>query len=184
MRNIFALGAFLLTLSACTSSPKKDSSGASVYTPSASEDSSGAIDYFALQNHLRMERERESLGFSEKSFNTCDAGYGYSRSQNCHNEHFVVIHFRLLCRDSEGTISNILTEEDLRPLDRRSVKWALKGTTGVAQTDGQGYGQIITAVPASQKSQRIRLALGNEFLYMRANEIQKVITPAPWCDQY
>ncbi|NUN05888.1 MAG: hypothetical protein HUU57_09005 [Bdellovibrio sp.] len=184
MRSILALGILVLTLNACTSTPTKNSIADSVNTPTAAEDTSGAIDYFALQSHLRMGRERESLGFSEKSFNTCEAGYGYSRSQNCHHHHFVVIHFRLLCRDSEGTISNILTDEDLRPLDRRSVKWSLKGTTGVAQTDGQGYGQIVTAVAASQRSQRIRLALGNEFLYMRANEIQKVITPAPWCDQY
>lgn len=176
-----ALG--LILLSGCSSSPKKEVAP-SLPAISEIDDNSSAIDYLAIQNHLRMDRERESLGFAEKSFNTCDTGYGYSRSQDCHKQHFVVIHFRLLCRDSEGTISEVLTDEDLRPLDRRSIRWTLKGTEGVVQTDGQGYGQIITAVGTSQKSQRIRLALGNEFLYMRANEIQKVITPSPWCNQY
>lgn len=175
----------LLAFIGCTTTSKKEA----VYTPTPSEiptssPSEPSIDYVALQNHLHMDRERESLGFSEKSFNTCDAGYGYSRSQNCHKEHFVVIHFRLLCRDSEGTISTVLTDEDLRPLDRRTVKWSLKGTQGTVQTDGQGYGQIVTAASSSQKSQRVRLTVGNEFLYMRAKEIRKVITPEPWCNQY
>lgn len=183
----WALGMIaLLAIAGCTTAQKKETA---VYTPSPVEptpqaETSSVIDYYALQNHLQMDRQRESLGFSEKSFNTCDAGYGYSRSQNCHKEHFVVIHFRLLCRDSEGTISTVLTEDDVRPLDRRTVKWTLKGTQGTVQTDGQGYGQIVTAANISQKSQRIKLAVGSEFLYMRANEIQKVITPQPWCDQY
>ena len=173
----------LIVLSGCTSSPKKEAPP--LLPPVSDTDTtSSAIDYQALQNHLQMDRERDTLGFAEKTFDTCNAGYGYSRSQNCRKEHFVVIHFRLLCRDSEGTISEVLTDEDLRPLDRRSVRWTLKGTQGIVQTDSQGYGQIITAVSASQKKQRLRLALGNEFLYMRANEIQKVITPAPWCHQY
>ncbi len=141
-----------------------------------------SIDYEALKNSLQMSREREQLGFSEKPFNTCDAGYGYSKSQNCHKEHFVVIHFRLLCRDSEGTISTILTEDDLQPLDRRTVRWTLQGVQGTVQTDSQGYGQIITAATNSQKSQRVKLAVGSEFLYMRANELQRIITPRPWCD--
>ncbi|WP_413944394.1 hypothetical protein [Bdellovibrio sp. HCB-162] len=182
----WALGIIALTaIAGCTTAPKKETT----YTPpapveTAPEPASSAIDYNALQNHLHMDRERESLGYSEKSFNTCDAGYGYSRSQNCHKEHFVVIHFRLLCRDSEGTISTVLTEDDVRPLDRRTVRWSLKGTQGTVQTDNDGYGQIVTAANLSQKTQRLRLAVGNEFLYMRANEIQKVITPQPWCNQY
>ncbi len=95
-----------------------------------------------------------------------------------------MIHFRLLCRDSEGTISTVLTDEDLRPLDRRTVKWSLKGAQGIVETDSDGYGRIITAAVPSQRAQRLRIAVGNEFLYMRANEIKKVITPEPWCHQY
>ncbi|WP_413570009.1 hypothetical protein ACLWBD_05960 [Bdellovibrio sp. HCB117] len=172
-----------LILAACTTTPKKEVST----PPPASEpvaEETTAIDYIAIQRHLQLERDRDSLGFSEKSFNTCDTGYGYSRSQNCHKEHLVVIHFRLLCRDSEGTISTVLSEEDLQPLGSRNVRWNLKGIQGVTMTDSQGYGQIVTAAVPSQRSQRLKLAVGSQFLYMRANEIQKVITPQPWCNSY
>jgi hypothetical protein len=177
------LGA-LLFLAACTSTPKKE---APVKNPSpvmdAAEDSS-RIDYPALQTHLGLDRSAEDLGYTEKPFNTCEAGYGYSRSQNCHQEYFVVLHFRLLCRDSEGTISNILTDADTTPLSGRSVRWNLKGLNGSSQTDGSGFAQIRMTSPISQKKQRVKIAIGNEFLYMRANEITKVITPLPWCSQY
>lgn len=176
----------LMTLAACTTTPKNTTVTSLPPEPSPvpEEPVSSAIDYQALQSHLQMERDRENLGFAEKTFNTCEAGYGYSRSQNCHKEHFVVIHFRLLCRDSEGTISTVLTDEDLRPLDRRTVKWSLKGAQGIVETDSDGYGRIITAAVPLQRAQRLRIAVGNEFLYMRANEIKKVITPEPWCHQY
>ncbi|MEN0057741.1 MAG: hypothetical protein AAGB31_02810, partial [Bdellovibrio sp.] len=105
-------------------------------------------------------------------------------SQNCHREHLVVLHFRLLCRDSEGTISTILSEQDLQPLNYRTVNWTLKGAKGSLQTDAQGYGQIVTATPLSQRSQRVKIAIGSEFLYMRAGELKQVITPQPWCNQY
>lgn len=184
----FSMPLLLITLFifGCTSTPKKETPVTPLppAEPVVTEPGPPSIDYLALQNALQMDRSREALGFTEKPFNTCEAGYGYSKSQNCHREHFVVIHFRLLCRDSEGTISTILTDQDLHPLDRRSVRWSLKGAQGVVTTDSDGYGQIVTAANLSQRSQRLRLAVGSEFLYMRANEIQKVITPQPWCDQY
>jgi hypothetical protein len=45
-----------------------------------------------------------------------------------------------------------------------------------------GYAQITTVAPSPQIQQRVKLAVDNEFLYMRANEITKVITPKPWCN--
>lgn len=170
-------------LSACSTTPKKESTA---YTPSApvpAEPESGRIDYNAIQTHLNLDRPAEQLGYSEKAFNTCEMGYGYSRSQNCHKEYFVVIHFRLLCRDSEGTISTVLTDADLTPIAGKDVRWNLKGVSGTLLTDGLGYGQIRTVSSSSQVRQRLKVAVGNEFLYMRANEINKVITPRPWCNQ-
>ncbi len=174
----------LMTLAGCssTSLQKQHKKYETIPAEITTNPTPHSIDYEALKNYLQMSRDRERLGFSEKSFNTCDAGYGYSKSQDCHKEHFVVIHFRLLCRDSEGTISTILTEDDLQPLDRRTVRWTLQGVQGTVRTDSQGYGQIITTANKSQRSQRVKLAVGSEFLYMRANEPQRIITPRPWCD--
>lgn len=183
MRSLILLMSLIMFVGCSTTSPQKQNR--KYETPPeeiATNPTPHSIDYEALKDYLQMSRDKEQLGFSEKSFNTCDAGYGYSKSQNCHKEHFVVIHFRLLCRDSEGTISTILTEDDLQPLDRRTVRWTLQGVQGTVQTDSQGYGQIITAANKSQKSQRVKLAIGAEFLYMRASELQRIITPRPWCD--
>lgn len=173
----------LLFLLACSTAPKKEKYTPTPVTTEVPEDTS-RIDYFALQSHLGLDRSPEELGYTEKAFNTCEAGYGFSRSQNCHQEYFVVLHFRLLCRDTEGTISTILTDADTTPLAGRSVRWNLKGLDGTSQTDGLGYGQVRITSPVSQKKQRVKIAIGNEFLYMRANEITKVITPQPWCSQY
>lgn len=174
----------LLFLAACsTTSSKKEKYKPAPVATEIPEDTS-RVDYFALQSHLGLDRAVEELGYTEKAFNTCEAGYGFSRSQNCHQEYFVVLHFRLLCRDTEGTISNILTDSDTTPLADRNVRWNLKDMNGTSTTDGLGYGQVRITSPISQKKQRVKLAIGNEFLYMRANEITKVITPLPWCSQY
>jgi len=173
----------LLFLMACSTTPKKEKYTPAPVATEIPEDTS-RIDYYALQSHLGLDRAAEELGYTEKAFNTCEAGYGFSRSQNCHQEYFVVLHFRLLCRDTEGTISNVLTDADTTPLAGRNVRWNLKGMDGTSLTDGLGYAQVRITSPISQKKQRVKIAIGNEFLYMRANEITKVITPLPWCSQY
>ena len=139
------------------------------------------IDMQGLQKDLDLERPFDSLGFQEKAFQTCTAGNGFSSHQNCQIKHFVVIHFQLMCRDSEGTISTILTIADLQPVSQQSVIWTLKNSSSTVQTDDRGYGQIrmISSIPQSQ--QRLKLSVGNDFLYTRAGEITRVATPPSWC---
>nr|BFD59133.1 hypothetical protein CKG001_12400 [Bdellovibrio sp. CKG001]BFD62511.1 hypothetical protein BdHM001_11920 [Bdellovibrio sp. HM001]BFD67585.1 hypothetical protein HAGR004_26070 [Bdellovibrio sp. HAGR004] len=180
----WTFAALVCLLAGCSSSPKKEASPSIPTAVTEDADSSKRIDYVALQTFLGLDRGSEELGYSERTFNTCDTGYGYSRNQDCHKEVFVVLHFRLLCRDSEGTVSTILTEADVNPIAGRTVKWNLKGMSGTVVTDGLGYGQIRTVSRISQRRERLRLSVGPEFLYMRANEITKVITPRPWCDAY
>jgi hypothetical protein len=155
-----------------------------VSAPAEAEPSGPSIDYVALQKSLGLDRENSDLGYSEKGFDTCKVGYGYSGTHYCHHEYFVVLHFRLMCRDSEGTVAEGVNTVDMMSIADRRVKWNLKGISGTLQTDGEGYGQIHTVSPISQKSQRLKLAVGPEFLYMRANEITKVVTPKPWCDSH
>lgn len=178
LKNVLISTVFIFLIG-CSSTPKKDTS--EVSRPPGKDYDEGRVDYNALQTHLGLDRSPEELGFAEKSFNTCEAGYGYSRNSNCHTKHFVVLHFQLMCRDSEGTISTILTDADLTPIARKSVRWNLKGLSGTVQTDGEGYGQIVVASPRSQRNERIKLAVSNDFLYTRAKEIKRVITPRPWC---
>lgn len=150
-------------------------------TESVSDDSNGSIDEIALKKFLGLDIEPQSLGYRERSFNTCDVGFGYSKSKNCRQQHMVLIQFRLQCRDSEGTVSRVLSSEDLQPISRKEVRWNLPGQKGVTETDSEGYAQILAIAPGSQRSQRLKLAKGNDFLYLRAGEITQIVTPRDWC---
>jgi len=151
--------------------------------PASGKNGDTSIDYVGLQRALGMEIPQEKLGYKEKVFNTCEAGYGYSGTQNCHREYMVVINVHLQCRDSEGQVSEGVRNADLTPIANKSLKWTLKGIQGNSQTDSDGFAQIMTVSSMSQRQQRLKLAVGNEFLYMRANEITRVVTPRPWCNQ-
>lgn len=171
-------------LNACASSPPQVSPSPNLPPLESLGPSTPQIDYDSLKRSLGLDRDKDSLGLEEKKFNTCEVGFGYPSNMNCHSEYFVVLNFQLLCRDSTGTISNVLTSVDLRPLERRTVRWSAKGIKGHLQTDSDGYGQIIATSTSSQKAQRVRLGIGNEFLYMRSGDIKKIITPQNWCEQY
>ncbi|QDK44501.1 MULTISPECIES: hypothetical protein [unclassified Bdellovibrio] len=178
--NLLLLAA-LLALTACTTSPTKPTP--SKTPPMATEvgQESSPVDPVAIQRALHLDRNVEQLGVEEKSFNSCEMGYGYSRNKDCRTMYMTVLNVRLLCRDTEGTISTVLTESDVTPIAGQTIRWSLKNVQGEYQTDGLGYGQIVALSPRSQKRERVRISYKNEFLYMRANEITKVITPRPWC---
>lgn len=176
-----------ILVTACSSTPKQVESPLmreKTTMPSEPIDTSApSVDYIGLQRALGMEIPTNNLGYKEKTFNTCEAGYGYSSTHNCHKEYMVVINFQLQCRDSVGQVSEGVTNADLTPIASKTVKWNLKGVQGTSQTDTDGFGQIMAVSNMSQKQQRLKLAVGNEFLYMRANEITRVVTPQPWCNQ-
>lgn len=144
---------FIVLLSGCSSTPKKEVN--QTYAPPqpyTEDDVSPRIDYISLQRSLGLDRESENLGYTEKKFNTCEAGHGYSSHQDCHQEVFMVLHFKLSCRDSEGTISSVLTDADVAPIAYKDLKWNLKDTNGIITTDGSGYGQIRATSKKSQKT--------------------------------
>ena len=187
----FLLGIFGLVLS-CTSKPSHDGvppeerlphrHGHVEPAPKAAQlPAEPVIDYVGLQRFLKMDRNYTVLGYSEHIFNTCEVGFGYSPTQNCDIKYFVVSHFRLQCRDSEGTISKILTEEDLRPIARQEIYYTINSITGTLYTDSEGYGQIRLVTSESMRSQRLKLALGNDFLYLKAGELKQMTTPRNWC---
>ena len=140
------------------------------------------VDYLGLHRSLGLEREKSELGYIEKSFDTCSAGFGYSASRDCRRDTFVSIHFQILCRDSEGTISNAVGREDMRPLSGRSLNWTLKGSKGTMRLDGEGFGQIRTTFRNSQRLERLKLSVDNDFVYVRAGEVKRLVTPRNWCN--
>lgn len=188
-RNRFAFVIFILGLTACTSAEKKteipERPTEKVEAPAVK--SSGPVredenvDYVALQRSLGLERSNLHLGFQERLFDTCDVGYGFSKSNNCRQRYFVVVHFQLMCRDSEGTVSEIVRAANLQANAYRNVRWTLKDASGSLSTDSEGYGQLRMLAPKSQKQQRLKLAVDTDFLYLRAGEVNKIVTPKSWC---
>jgi hypothetical protein len=176
---------FLYFLSACTSTPKQtlpEESRSKVGAVSPIQEFEPVIDYMALRGALGLGRSTDALGLTEKAFNSCEAGFGYSSTQNCRRLYFTLVHFQLLCRDSEGTVSTGIDRVDQMPISRRTVAWSLKGNGGASETDADGFAQIQLVSQSSQRKQRLKLSVGNDFLYMRANEITKVVTPKSWCN--
>lgn len=178
---LFAL--VLVAVVACQTTPKAVNELPVGRSVPAERGKDVSIDYIGLQRSLGMEIPQNKLGYKEKVFNTCEAGYGYSGTHNCHREYMVVINVHLQCRDSVGQVSEGVKNADLTPISKKAVRWNLKGVQGTAQTDSDGFAQIMTVSSMSQRQQRLKLAVGNEFLYMRANEITRVVTPRPWCTQ-
>ncbi len=140
------------------------------------------VDYEGLSRSFGMDPPREALGFKEKSFDTCRVGYGYSASQDCRQNFFAVINFRILCRDSEGTVSVAINPQDLRPLSGRALTWLLNNNTGSLRLDNQGYGQIKITGENSSREERLKISADNDFLYLRAGQVSRIVTPKNWCN--
>ena len=140
------------------------------------------VDYLGLHRSLGLERGKNELGYAEKSFDTCTAGYGYSASRDCRREMFVSIQFQIMCRDSEGTISNAIGRGDMKPLSGRSLNWTIQGAKGSMFLDGEGIGHIKTTFRNSQRLQRLKLSVDNDFVYVRAGEVKRLVTPRNWCN--
>ena len=179
---------FLLGLASCTSAPKAPSTAdrptrynEPIPKRTSEKKSSEEIDYKSIQRLLELDVDYKKLGYFEKNFNTCQIGYGYSKLDHCRTEFFIVANFRVMCRDSEGTISTVLTDDDLRPLAQQDLHWFLKNADGTLRTDGYGYGQIILTSTIPQKNQRLRLSNGKDFLLLRARDVRQLIVPKNWC---
>jgi hypothetical protein len=91
------------------------------------------------------------------------------------------INFRLQCRDSVGTISTALGAQDLVAIAGQRVRWTMQKHDDSLTTDGQGYGNVRDIFQKSPKNDWLRIAVGVQFLNMRANTITRVVTPRPWC---
>ena len=171
-------------LISCASAPKTEPK--TVQAPSKVQTSGGSslnVDIEGLKRSLGLDRSRGDLGYQEKYFNTCSAGFGYPR-ENCSEQVFVSIHFRLQCRDTTGTTSEVVTSAQMDPIANKKVLWQIGRMRAPTHTDAEGYGKIdgvLSKFPAP-KGQRLRLAVGDQFVYVRAGEITRIVTPSNWCN--
>lgn len=129
-----------------------------------------------LQSTLGMDRSHDDLGYAERSFDSCQNRY--TENENCGNRQLVVIHLRMQCRDSVGTVSQV---NRIQPIASRNVKWNLGSLEGTVTTDSEGYGQVRTIASTSPRNQRLRLTIGKKYLGLTASEAQRIVAPGDWC---
>jgi hypothetical protein len=186
---LFLLIVFPLWMTACSSAQKKtepvqknvEKAEAPKVSVGAGEEEAESVDVVALQRALGLERPATQLGYAERAFNTCEVGYGFSKSHNCRQRYMVVVHFQMMCRNSEGTVSEIVRPADLQPNSNRNVRWSLKNESGATTTDYEGMSQVRLISAQSQKQQRFKLTVESDFLYLRAGEVNRIVTPRSWC---
>jgi hypothetical protein len=179
---------FFLFLTSCASKPTYEfpvpvEKPPAAVAPEEPQSTDIVVDVEGLQRYLKLEKSVDNLGYTEKGFSTCEVGYGYSSNRNCRRDYFVLIHFQLMCRDSnEDSYTEALGASDMRPLKGRTVKWTLDKDTGIIYLDDRGNGQIKTTTRTSPKLKRLKLNIDNDNLYVKAGEISKIVTPSNWCN--
>ena len=159
-----------------TTATTKDAKPAPTATGARPETS---IDLVGLEASLGLQRPLEDLGYAERAFNSCEAGYGFSSSHDCRKLVLVVIQFQLQCRESEGTESTV--NYAVSPIAGARVRWNLGTGVGFATTDGQGFGRLRWIASSSQQRQKLRLTHGNNFLILTAGDVRRIVTPGSWC---
>ncbi len=179
MKRHFGLLLLILFISACTTTTRPPTEGIPEYDsrPGPAPESGFKLDLRQLQSKLGMQRSIGELGFTEKRFNSCESGF--KTPGNCRPQIFSVVHFRLLCRDSEGTVQDVPVE--LTPLTSDKVTWKIGAYAGNTQTDSQGFGQFLVLSERTVRGQRLMLRIGRQFMGFTVSEVSKVILPKNFC---
>ena len=167
--------ALCLSLMACATS---ETSEESARNPES--DRGPAFDLVQLQSRLGLDRPARDLGLVEKTFDGCRIGIK-GDSGKCGTRVLSVINFRLRCRDSEDTVSNVAT--NLTPVTTTHVQWKIAGLAGLTKTDRDGFGQVQMVTSGSIKDQRLVLTVGKQFLGKEISDITELVVPNYWCKQ-
>lgn len=130
-----------------------------------------------LQSQLGLNRAPSDLGFSEKAFNPCI----YGISSSCDAQYMTVVHFQLLCRDTEGTVSAVPIA--LTPIVSSNILWSVAGQSGGTPTDRNGYGHFSVITPSPLRGQRLILRNGRQYVGVSVNEVSKLVLPKNWCNR-
>lgn len=184
-RLLVVFTAILFVSTACTTAPKTIDEPVEDELPS---DTRGGVrvkrlpplDLKKVSEQLQFERPIEDIGYEEKAFNDCALPEGYRLSDSCSTQYLTVIHFRMRCRDSEGTVESV-THQELKPLMSRNIKWNLSGQNGVTSTDKKGYGTVRSLTPHSTKGNSFRLAVNKQIMSVEVGEVRQFVLPNYWC---
>lgn len=175
-----AFMSFSLLMSSCATKVPREGLSAPAKTKKVRSPKKVKIDFDQLQSRLNMNRAKTDLGFQEKPFDTCRVGSGFSTSKDCRTKRLSIIHFKLICRNSTGTVEYV-SASDYRPVQASSVHWQVGLFKGLTLTDQEGYGAVRLVTPGTSKNQYIILRIGKRSLRLNAKEIRQVVVPSDWC---
>ena len=130
----------------------------------------------ALVKSLGLSRPADQLGAIEKTFNSCQLT---PNVEPCATRYITLVHFQLLCRDSEGTVSE--TPVDLQPIATDDLKWNVQTLAGQSRTDDRGFGEIVALSDRSLLDAHVTLRMGSHFLGLTLGEITRVVLPSNFC---
>src|SRR5689334_12754734 len=102
--------------------------------------SANAASITDVQQQLGMNRSVMDLGMEEKQFDSCTTPIKDGMGK-CGPRYMAVLNFQIVCRDSEGTVSEVVT--NFRPLVSDHIEYQLAGGRGVLKTDSNGYSQLL-----------------------------------------
>ena len=124
------------------------------------------------------DRPTEDLGAVEKTFNSCSIE---PHPDPCATRFVTLIHFQLLCRDTEGTVQDAPVRPE--PIGIDDLQWNVGELKGTSRTDDRGFGEIIALSDRSLLEQRLTLRMGPRFLGLTVGEITKVVLPNNFCQK-
>jgi hypothetical protein len=182
LKSIAPLVLWILFLNACTTTSTKttDQGAGATAAPLPTNTGTVSIDLDGLQRSLGLDAPES--GFFEKSFDTCQVGYGYSSSHDCHTAYFVVVNFQLQCRDSDGTVSDV--DYTVTPVVSDKIKWNLGKQEGFIATDVEGHGRVRAITRSKNHTQKLRLTVDGDFLILNAGDVKRIVAPKSWCEHH
>lgn len=137
-----------------------------------------SLDLQKLENELKLSRTAEDLGFTERAFDLCKQNF--TQSGPCGPQHFSLLHLRIQCRDSVGSVTHV-SKVDLEDFAQRNIRWKLGLAQGQVTTDSRGYAQIRLITPGSSKHQKLILIADGQALGLKVTEASRIIVPQDWC---
>lgn len=159
----------------CTTAPVVETKSEPESQVERKVSTSGDEAVTALRKRLKVAAQR---GLQERPFNSCKEQF--KDGLKCGARTFVSLGIRLLCRDSEDTVSTI--NHKLQPLISDHVQWKLGGQSGVIRTGNDGTGVITAVTAASIAESRLVLTVGKQFLGVEASQASQIVLPIYWCN--
>jgi hypothetical protein len=140
--------------------------------------SANASSITEIQQQLGLNRSVMELGLEEKSFDSCSLPVKDGMGK-CGQRYMAVLNFQIVCRDSEGTVSEVVT--NFKPLVNDHIVYQLGGGRGVLKTDGNGYSQLLMIGSLPLHGHQLILTVGDQDLGKELSEIKRLVVPKYWC---